>query len=361
MEGKESPALRLVFWELTASCNLSCIHCRAEAGPERLVDELSTGECMRFVDDLADFANPILILTGGEPLNRPDVFDIAERAVGRSLRVALASNGTLIDDAVASRIRDAGITRVSISLDGLNAATHDSFRGIPGSFELAKRGARNVRAAGVELQINTTVTRHNVEELEGVLDLSVDLGAKALHIFMLVPVGCGATIADEQMISTARYEKVLNWFYDMTRAHPQIELKATCAPHYYRILHSRAAKEGRKVTPVTDGMAAVTKGCLAGASVCFVGRTGNVQPCGYLPLIAGNIREKPFKEIWESSELFQSLRGEVELGGKCGQCEYAAVCMGCRARAYAESGDYLAEEPYCAYAPKSARGGAENK
>jgi len=354
----EPLTLRLVFWELTASCNLSCVHCRAEAGPERLKDELSTEECFKFIDDLAGFANPILILTGGEPLNRPDIFEIADRAVKRSLRVALASNGTLIDEPVAKLIHDVGIRRVSISIDGAKAKTHDSFRGVPGSFELAIRGARNVTAAGVELQLNSTVSKHNVAELEGILDLALKLGAKALHIFMLVPVGCGATIADEQMLSKGRYEKVLSWLYDVTRSHPQMEVKATCAPHYYRILHSRAEKENRKVTPVTGGMAAVTKGCLAGAAVCFVGRTGDVQPCGYLPLVAGNIRKNSIREIWENSELFKSLRGKVNLGGKCGECEYAAVCMGCRARAYGETGDYLAEEPYCAYVPKSLRGGA---
>ena len=352
------PALRLVFWELTASCNLACVHCRAEAGPERLKDELSTDECLKFVDDLADFANPILILTGGEPLNRPDLFDIATHAIGRELRVALASNGTLIDEQIAKRISDVGISRVAISIDGSNASTHDSFRGVPGSFDLALRGARNVREAGVELQLNMTVSRHNVDEVEGVFKLALKLGAKAMHIFMLVPVGCGATIADDQMLPSGQYEKVLNWLYDAGRANADIELKATCAPHYHRILRSRAEKEGRKITPVTDGMAAVTKGCLAGASVCFVGRTGDVQPCGYLPIVAGNIREKPLGEIWESSELFASLRGDVKLGGKCGECEYAAVCMGCRARAYGQVGDYLAEEPYCAYVPKSMRSGS---
>ncbi len=321
-------------------------------------DELSTEECLRFVNELADFANPILILTGGEPLMRPDLFEIAKKAVDRSLRVACASNGTLIDETVAMRIRDAGISRVSISIDGRCAATHDSFRGVPGSFDLALRGARNVVDAGVELQLNSTVSLHNVDEIEDILKLAFELGAKAMHIFMLVPVGCGATIADEQMLPAGRYEKVLNRLYEMGRNNPQIELKATCAPHYHRILHSRAAKEGRKVTPVTDGMAAVTKGCLAGASVCFVGRTGDVQPCGYLPLPAGNIRKTPFREIWEHSELFQSLRGDVKLGGKCGECEYAEVCMGCRARAYAKTGDYLAEEPYCAYIPKALRDAA---
>ena len=351
--GKSS--LRLVFWELTASCNLHCAHCRAEATPERLKEELSTEECFKFIDELSDFADPILILTGGEPLKRPDLFEIADRAVGRGLRAALASNGTLIDEDTARRIAEVGIARVAISIDGSNAKTHDAFRGIPGCFEKALEGARNTTAAGVELQLNTTVSKHNVGEVEDIFKLALDIGAKAMHIFMLVPVGCGATISEEQMLPAGQYEKVLNWLYEMGRKHDNIELKATCAPHYYRILHSRAAKEGRKVDIVTDGMAAVTKGCLAGASVCFVGRTGDVQPCGYLPLVAGNIRRQPFRNIWEKSELFLSLRDDSNLKGKCGACEYKSVCMGCRARAYGETGDYLAEEPYCAFIPKSMR------
>ncbi len=357
----KAPALRLVFWELTASCNLNCIHCRAEATPERLKEELTTEECSRFIDELASFSNPILILTGGEPLNRPDIFEIAGHATSKSLRVALASNGTLIDEKIAARIKEVGIRRVAVSIDGARAETHDSFRGLPGSFKSAIKGLENVRDVGVEIQLNTTVTKHNVEEIEEVMNLALDMKAKALHIFMLVPVGCGATIADEQMLPAGKYEKVLNWFYDMSREHPDIELKATCAPHYHRILHSRAGKEGRELNPVTDGMAAVTKGCLAGAAVCFVGRTGDVQPCGYLPLVAGNIRKQPFREIWENSELFASLRGDVELGGKCGVCEYASVCMGCRARAYSDTGDYLAEEPYCAYVPGPLRKSASGK
>jgi len=347
--------LRLIFWELTASCNLHCVHCRAEATPERLKEELDTGECFRFIDEVASFANPIMVLTGGEPLNRPDVFEIASRASSKGLRVAMATNGTLVDADVAVRMKRAGIIRVSISIDGARAETHDSFRGIEGSFQRALEGARHVWEAGIELQLNTTVTKHNADEVEEVFELARRVGAKALHLFMLVPVGCGASIADEQMLPAARYEKILSWLYRAGRDNPDIEVKATCAPHYYRILHARAEREGRKLSVRTNGMAAITKGCLAGNAVCFVGRTGNVQPCGYLPLVAGNIREKPFREIWETSDLFKSLREPVALKGRCGACEYAAVCMGCRARAYAETGDYLEEEPYCIYVPSEYR------
>ncbi len=352
----QSPnTLRLIFWELTAACNLRCIHCRAEATPQRLKEELNTRECFDFIDNVASFASPIMILTGGEPLNRPDLFDIASHASKAGLRVALATNGTLVDAEIAKKLKDAGVIRSSISIDGAKAETHDAFRGIQGSFEMALKGCKEMRDAGIELQLNMTVTKNNADEVKEVFALAKRLDAIALHLFMLVPVGCGVSIAEDQMLPAARYEKILAWLYKAGRDNPDLEVKATCAPHYYRILHARAKKEGRKPDIRTDGMAAVTKGCLAGAAVCFVGRTGDVQPCGYLPLIAGNIREKPFREIWETSQLFDSLREPVELKGKCGACEYAEVCMGCRARAYAETGDYLEEEPYCIYVPPGYR------
>lgn len=343
--------LRLIFWELTAACNLKCVHCRAEAITERLKDELTTQECFKFVDEVTSFANPIMVLTGGEPLRRDDIFEIASYASSKGLRVALATNGTMVNKDIAERLKQAGVIRASISIDGATAKTHDSFRGIPGSFDKALEGCRQIKDAGIELQLNATITKHNADEVEGIFELARNIGAKALHLFMLVPVGCGVRIADEMMLPATRYEKILSWLYKTSRENPDIEVKATCAPHYYRIMHARARKEGRQVTIRTDGMAAVTKGCLAGSAVCFVSRTGDVQPCGYLPLVAGNIRKTPFKEIWEKSELFASLRGKVALKGKCGACEYAAVCMGCRARAYAETGDYLEEEPYCVYVP----------
>ncbi len=186
------PDLRLVFWETTLGCNLRCAHCRATATPGRAPDELSTAEAFALVEDIVSFASPILVLSGGEPLYRPDILDIARFASDAGLRVALATNGTLIDPEIAADIAGAGIRRVSISLDGVQASTHDTFRGVSGAFEAAMEGSRLLRANDVELQINTTVTRHNVEELEAILDLTERQGAKALHFFLLVPVGCGS-------------------------------------------------------------------------------------------------------------------------------------------------------------------------
>ncbi|MCL5046228.1 MAG: heme b synthase [Actinobacteria bacterium] len=349
--------LRLVFWELTSGCNLHCIHCRATAQPGRAPNELSTDEAKALVDDIASFANPILVLTGGEPLYRPDFFEIASYASAKGLRVAMATNATLVDEEIAKKIVEAGIQRVSISIDGSNAKTHDSFRGLPGSFDLALEGFDHLKRLGMSIQFNTTIARHNVDEIEDILTLAVRKGADALHIFMLVPVGCGLQIADSQMLPAEEYERVLNWFYDNARK-AKIEFKPTCAPHYFRIMRQRARQEGIEITPQTHGMNAMTKGCLAGSAVCFVSHLGQVQPCGYLPVAAGNVRQRPFHEIWEDSEVFAKLRDPGLLGGKCGACEYKMVCEGCRARAFAETGDYLAEEPYCIYVPRKLKEGA---
>jgi len=346
--------LRLVFWEITPRCNLKCVHCRAEATPIRSPEELTTDEALRFVDELAAVGRPILVLTGGEPLYRDDVFEIAGYATKKGFRVALATNGTLVDEATADRIVEAGVRRVSISIDGAAAATHDGFRGVRGSFDGALAGFDRLRARGMSMQINTTVSRHNVDELPEIVTLALEHRADAFHVFMLVPVGCGLQVADREMLPADRYEEVLGWFYEQSRSVP-MELKATCAPHYYRIFRQRAKAEGVKVTRETHGMAAMTKGCLAGQAVCFISHRGQVQPCGYLPLKAGNIRDETFRDIWESAPLFKSLRDDDNLGGKCGLCEYRSFCMGCRARAYAATGDYLAEEPYCVFVPARER------
>ncbi|MBN1497048.1 MAG: heme b synthase [Spirochaetes bacterium] len=342
---------RLVFWELTKECNLNCIHCRADAESATFEGELTLDDARRVITDIASQYTPILVLTGGEPLYRKDVFDIADAARSAGLPTALATNGTLIDREIALRIRDCGIRRVSISLDGSNAVIHDDFRGIPGSFDRALAGIVHLRDAGVEFQINTTISKRNAGDIENTMELAEEIGAKALHIFMLVPVGCGVQIADSEMISKEKYESILNWFYDRSKE-TRLELKATCAPHYYRIIRQRARAEGRTISVERDGMAAMTRGCLAGSGVCFISHRGDVQPCGYLPLVAGNVLRQPFHEIWSDSHLFRTLRDFDAMTGKCGYCEYRTVCGGCRARAYYETGDFLSDEPYCAYLPQ---------
>lgn len=386
---------RLIFWEVTKGCNLRCIHCRATATELMSPADLPTAKALNIIKQIADFGNPILVLSGGEPLYRADIFELAEYGNSLGLRVALATNGTLVTKDVAEKIKHAGIKRVSISLDGADAETHDSFRGIPGAFDAAIYGMRNLQQLGVSVQINTTIARHNAHQLPVVLELARRLGADALHTFLLVPVGCGVDIADEQMVPPDEYERMLNWFYDQSLT-GDIELKATCAPHYFRVARQRRAADrraGREVPaapiahhppghigptemtmPGSTGislkpgggppvghpghpgghpsdMNAMTKGCLAGTGVCFISHEGEVFPCGYLPALAGDLRKQSFADVWTNSVVFNELRDDDNLKGKCGCCEFRHVCMGCRARAFAASGDFLAEEPFCVYEP----------
>jgi radical SAM protein with 4Fe4S-binding SPASM domain len=351
-------------------------------------NDLTTTEALQFVRDLACFAKPILVLSGGEPLFRPDIFEIAMCARDCGLLVALATNGTLIDEDMAHAIVDSGIKRVAISIDGADEVTHDNFRRQPGSLRAALNGFRNLRRRGMSMQINCTVTKHNVHQIETLYATARELGADALHLFMLVPVGCGVQIAESNMLSSEEYERVLNWMYDKSRAR-EIHLKATCAPHYFRVMKQRMAEDRRQETEVSSqetsrsnettrsgdlrrteshpspithhssshqpGMAAMTKGCLAGSSICFVSHTGEVFPCGYLPVSAGNVRRQHVSDIWNGSEVFARLRDVDELEGKCGLCEFKKICLGCRARAFYASGNYMAEEPCCVYEPKRMR------
>jgi radical SAM protein with 4Fe4S-binding SPASM domain len=385
---------RLIFWEVTKGCNLRCIHCRATATELMSPRDLPTSKALDIISQIADFSNPILVLSGGEPLYRHDIFQLAEYATSRGLRAALATNGTLVTKDIADKIKNSGIKRVSISLDGADATTHDTFRGIPGAFDAAIYGMRNLQELGVSVQINTTIARHNAHQLPDVLQLARRLGADALHTFLLVPVGCGVDIAAEQMVPPDEYERMLNWFYDQSLS-GDIELKATCAPHYFRVLRQRRAADrmaGREAAPQatthpheigpTDmtmpgstgislkpnggppvghtghpgghpggDMNAMTKGCLAGTGVCFISHDGEVFPCGYLPALAGDLRKQSFAEVWNDSQVFAELRDADNLKGKCGCCEFRHVCMGCRARAFAATGDFLAEEPFCVYEP----------
>jgi radical SAM protein with 4Fe4S-binding SPASM domain len=299
------------------------------------------------------------------------VFDISRHAVSKGIRVALATNGTLVDEAMAERIRDAGIVRVSISLDGADRTTHDNFRGHAGAFEAAVQGIRHLQQLGISTQINTTVSKHNADQLPEMVELAKSLKVDAFHLFLLVPVGCGLTIAEDQSVDGQTAERILNWFYDRS-LDSGMELKATCAPQYYRIARQRRAEARRAGEAVADLMPhprhsghpnghpadlnQMTRGCLAGSGVCFISHRGAVQPCGYLPLEAGNLRRERFRDVWERSQLFEDLRDLDQLEGKCGCCEFKQVCLGCRARAFGVTGDWRAEEPFCIYEPRSLRG-----
>ena len=345
-----APACRLIAWEVTRSCNLACRHCRAEAHTEAYSGELDTDEAMRLIDSFPETGSPIVIFTGGDPMMRPDVYDLVRRVKKNGLTAAFSPNGTLIGAAEAQKIKAAGVDRCSISIDGANAKSHDQFRGVEGAFEASLAGIAHLREIGVPFQINTTVTKNNLASFKDIFHLCEKIGAVAWHIFLLVPMGRASGLAD-QVISAEEYEKVLYWFYDFRKS-TSMQLKATCAPHYYRIMRQRAAAEKMPVTSANFGMDAMSRGCLGGTGFCFISHRGQVQPCGYLELNCGNIRERPFPEIWRESEIFKQLRNPAAYEGKCGKCEFHSVCGGCRARALAMQGNYLAEEPLCTWQPR---------
>jgi len=344
-----TPPLRMVAWELIRSCNLACVHCRASSERGPYPGELTTEECFRVMDEMATIAQPVIILTGGEPLLRTDIFELAQYGTKKGFRMVMATNGTLITEENVQSMKASGIQRISISLDGPDPDSHDAFRKVKGAFAGSLRGIEIAKKHGLPFQINTTITRSNLHLIEKILRLAVALGAVAHHIFLLVPTGRGKELQDQE-ISALDYEKTLHWFYEQND-HVALQLKATCAPHYYRILRQRAKKEGKKISFQTHGLDAVTRGCLGGISFCFISHLGQVQPCGYLELNCGNVRQQSFPEIWEKSPIFQDLRNFDGYGGKCGRCEFRKVCGGCRARAYEITGDYMAEEPYCIYQP----------
>jgi heme b synthase len=316
------------------------------------LNELDTDASLTLLDQIREVGKPVVILTGGEPLLRADIFQIARYGTQKGLRMVMAPNGTLITEAIAREMVEAGIQRISISLDGSTKESHDKFRQVEGAFDGALRGIERAKQAGVEFQINTTITQQNLDEILKIQELAEKLGAVAHHIFLLVPTGRGKYIVDQE-ISAEQYEQTLNWFYDQ-RDKVSMQLKATCAPHYYRILRERTREEGKSVTFKTHGLDAVTRGCLGGTGFCFISHTGIVQPCGFLDLNCGDVKETPFGVIWRESEIFKTLRDFNSLKGKCGKCEYRKVCGGCRARAYEATGDYLAEEPLCLYEPARA-------
>jgi len=340
--------LRMVAWETTRSCNLACIHCRASSLCGPYEGELSESRSLQLLDEIAAVGKPVVILTGGEPLLRKDIFQLATYGDGLGLRMVLATNGTLVTDDVARKMIDSGIKRVSVSIDGMDAASHDAFRGQPGAFAGAMAGIEAMKKAGMEFQINTTVTRANLGQIKQLLDLTVRLGAAAQHIFLLVPTGRGKDLADWE-IGPVDYEETLAWFFEAGLNCP-IQTKVTCAPHYHRIYHQRK-KERVKTEAEAGPLHAMTRGCLGGSAFCFISHTGQVQPCGYLEIDCGQVKEEPFGKIWKESAIFSDLRHLDRYRGKCGRCEFIKVCGGCRARAYEKTGDYLAEEPLCIYEP----------
>lgn len=340
-----------IAWESTRRCNLQCIHCRCSSDLNAPGGDFSTTEAFRLIEDICSVSRPVLVLSGGEPLLREDIFDIAAYGTEQGLRMCLATNGTLITDSVCREIKSAGMRMVSLSLDGSSGPIHDDFRRCPGAFDATVRAADTLRRNGIPFLVNSSFTQRNKFDIAATFQLAKKLGAVAWYLFMIVPTGRGENILDE-LISGADYEEILAWHYRQERDEHDILMRPTCAPHYYRIAPQLARAEGaslerRSLSFSTGG----SKGCLAGQSICFIDAFGDLKPCSYFPRAVGNVKQTPFSQLWFDSPVLNELRDFSCYRGKCGICEYLRVCGGCRARADAVYGDYLAEEPFCSYEP----------
>ncbi len=337
---------RLVAWETTRACNLACRHCRAEAILTPPPDELSFEEGRNLLDQIAAWPpSPMVILSGGEPLLRPDILDLAAYGRGQGLRMLLSTNGSLVSETMARRMKEAGVARVSLSLDGPDAAGHDDFRGTAGSFADIERAAAHLLQAGLPFQINSTLTAANLHQAKDLTEAAARLGAVAHHIFLLVPVG--RAVGLETPLSAEEYEAALKELKAREASLP-LEFKATCAPQYQRL----GRQMGSSIQGGPHGGHHGGRGCLAGQGFVFVSSLGQVRGCGYLPDPAGDIRQEPLRVVYETSPLFQSLRDRRQYHGRCGACEYWNICGGCRARARA-AGDYLGPEPLCPHQPRA--------
>ena len=350
-----------IAWEITRRCNLKCVHCRSSS--EMVVSQhpdFSIEEAYRVIDDISSYAKPVMVLSGGEPLLRKDVFDIARYGTDKGLRMCLATNGMLVTDDICEKIKSAGIRMVSLSLDGSTAGVHDDFRSQKGAYDGVINAATLFKKYDIQFLINSSFTKRNQEEIPKIYKLAKELGATAWYMFMIVPTGRGEEIMNE-LISKEDYEELLKWHYEMEKNEKDMLVRPTCAPHYYRIVLQKQKEEGEKLERRTLKFSTGgAKGCLAGQLICLIDVDGNVLPCSYFPKSAGNIREKSFKDIWENSELFRDLRSFKDYKGKCGSCEYVNVCGGCRARAYAVTGDYMDEEPFCGYIPRKVKKGVKS-
>jgi AdoMet-dependent heme synthase len=356
-----SQAPYIVIWETTRSCDLACRHCRAEAVTTRHPLELTTDEAKRMMDDVRRFGRPLFVLTGGDPLKRPDVVELVEYGTSIGLRMAMTPSGTpLMTEAVLRDLHGAGLSRLAISLDGSTKQIHDTFRGVDGSYDWTIRMLRTARDIGLTTQVNTTVSRHNLDDFDALCELMVTLGITLWSVFFLVPTG-RAQPAD--VASADEFEHVFNRMYDLSKTAP-FDIKSTAAPQYRRVIlqrqvaERRAGERGEAPSPMTAGVGfsladgvGRSKGVNDGDGFLFISHVGAICPSGFLPLAAGNVRRHDLVDVYRHSPIFTALRDREQLKGKCGVCEYRDVCGGSRARAYAVTGDMLESEPFCAHVP----------
>ncbi|WLR42366.1 TIGR04053 family radical SAM/SPASM domain-containing protein [Bacillus carboniphilus] len=360
----------IVIWELTRACELHCLHCRAEAQYHRHPLELTFEEGKKLIDSIYEMDNPLLVFTGGDPLMRPDVFEIASYAIKKGIRVSMTPSATPnVTKEAIEKAKKIGLSRWAFSLDGPTASIHDHFRGTSGSFDLTMQSIQHIHDLELPLQINTVVSRYNLDQLEEMVKLVEKLNCVLWSVFFLVPTGRGK---ESDMISAVEHEKVFRWLYEVSKRVP-FDIKTTAAQHYRRVVISEKLKEKQQnqtiryldalkegATGSIDGLGRAPKGVNDGNGFVFISHIGDVYPSGLLPIKTGNIRKTPLHTIYRESPIFKQLRDPNLLKGKCGECEFRFVCGGSRSRAYALTGDYLESEPACVYIPKSLRN-KENK
>lgn len=357
----------IVIWELTRACQLKCLHCRAEAQYRRDPRELTFEEGKQLIDQIYEMNNPMLVFTGGDPLMREDVFDIAKYAVEKGVRVSMTPSATPnVTKEAIQKAKEVGLARWAFSLDGPTAEIHDHFRGTAGSFDLTLERVKYLHELEIPVQINTVISRYNIDHLDEMAKVVEDLKCVLWSVFFLVPTGRGQT---SDMISPVEHEKVFRWLYDLSKR-VSFDIKTTAAQHYRRVVIQQKMREAKNQTAHIEYLSALTKEGLTGSidglgrahkgvndgnGFVFISHIGDVYPSGLLPIKAGNIREQPLAEIYRDSPIFQSLRNPDLYKGKCGVCEFRHVCGGSRSRAYAMTGDYLESEPFCVYIPKALR------
>jgi radical SAM protein len=349
-----------IAWEITRACAYACVHCRADAQHVADPHELNTAESLALIDRLAEFGAPILVFTGGDPMMRKDLHELIAYATSKGLRCSLTPTATALPTTERlEQVREAGIRRIALSLDAPRAEIHDSFRQVPGSWQRTMDILRRAQSIGLSVQVNTTVARHNVDILDEMVPFIQEVGAVQWSLFFLVPTGRAQA---SSMISAEEHEKVFNWLYDLSRSAP-FDIKSTAAPMYRRVAIQRKRAEQADNAPVTfqgagfqfaDGLNRPTRGVNDGNGFLFISHVGDIQPSGFLPVTAGNVRVDDVIDVYRNSKLFRELRDPALLKGRCAICEYRDVCGGQRGRAYGLTGDYLETDPACAYIPRAA-------
>ena len=346
----------IAIWEVTQACDLACVHCRASAQPDRHPMELSTAEGKHLIDQIAALKVPVFVLTGGDPIKRPDLFELIGHAHSAGVRVSLTPSATpLLTRDIVVRLKDAGLARLAVSMDGASAETHDAFRGMSGSFARTLDAVRWANEISLPVQINTTFSRRNIAEINDLVALMESLQITLWSVFFLVPTGRGKL---DDLLNADEFEQVFAKIYSLSKT-ASFDIKTTEAQHYRRFLLQQRVTERRAGTEmftnaqkVADAVGRAPRGLNDGKGFVFVSHTGDIFPSGFLPLSAGNIRQQELGIIYRESPLFQILRDTSKLEGKCGSCEFKEICGGSRARAYALTGNPNAEEPCCAYMPK---------